>query len=696
MSQFSIKSSILMVFTFVITIIVGTIMYFQYKSSNDFAVLTTQKVFNRLGDKVINKIEQYDENSQNFLLLSKNINGASSLPTLTKQHTLLPVITEYIKNANYVYGIYLGYKTNQFYIVYNLNLSQKMRQAQKAPEDARWLIKKNIYTNGTLISYKNFVDENFKSIKRLEESTSYKPKQRPWYKKAIKNTTLVKTNPYIFSSVKEPGITYAQLIDKKNGVVLSLDITLSSLSKLLASQNLVKGSAAFIFKKDGTVIGQFDQIRQKDIKNVTKSYKNIFIENGKIVDLEKQVTIEIDGKKYIKYTTLLKSNFNTEDYLTILSPFDTIMKPYREKIYETLGITALILLVIILPIVFYAVKLIVKPILQLQKENEKIAKGEYDDIQHISSFMVEIDSLSKSLQSMANSVEESHRTLENKVQERTKDLNKAKKEVEAIHKHTRESIEYASMIQGALLPDPNLLNNYFSDSFVHWLPKDTVGGDIWLFNDLRHEDECLLMFIDCTGHGVPGAFVTMIVKAIERESVAKINDDKDMDVSPAWIMSYFNKTMKILLKQETKDSKSNAGWDGGIIYYNKKDNILKFAGAETPLFYMDVNGGFHTVKGNRYSVGYKKCDMNYEYKESIITIEKGMKFYCTTDGYLDQNGGEKDFPFGKKRFGNIIKEYHDKPMSELKEIFINSMNQYEIMIENNDRNDDMTVIGFEV
>jgi anti-sigma regulatory factor (Ser/Thr protein kinase) len=73
-----------------------------------------------------------------------------------------------------------------------------------------------------------------------------------------------------------------------------------------------------------------------------------------------------------------------------------------------------------------------------------------------------------------------------------------------------------------------------------------------------------------------------------------------------------------------------------------------------------------------------------------------MKFYCTTDGYLDQNGGEKDFPFGKKRFSNIIKEYHQETMADQQTIFFNTMMEYESMVEDNDRNDDMTLIGFEI
>ncbi len=293
-------------------------------------------------------------------------------------------------------------------------------------------------------------------------------------------------------------------------------------------------------------------------------------------------------------------------------------------------------------------------------------------------------------------VEDLSAHLEEKVKERTEELHIAKQEIEATHKHTRDSIEYAALIQSALLPDESMMKNYFQDYFVHWMPKDTVGGDIWLFNELRDEDECLLFYIDCTGHGVPGAFVTMIVKAIEREIVTKIKENRDMDVSPAWVMSYFNKTMKILLKQETAQSMSNAGWDGGIIYYNKKDKILKFSGAETPLFYVDTDGTFNTLKGNRYSVGYKKCEMDYEYKESVIEVKEGMKFYCTTDGYLDQNGGEKGFPFNKKRFKSLISENYKRPMSEQKEVLIDAVNEYEAMVENNDRNDDMTVIGFEI
>ena len=351
------------------------------------------------------------------------------------------------------------------------------------------------------------------------------------------------------------------------------------------------------------------------------------------------------------------------------------------------------LVTIVFSIYFFRKMLL--PIYELSKLSQKVTEGDYSVRANIIQ-NDEIGVLAKSFNTMLNITEDFIDNLEMKIDMRTKALECSKREIEAISKHTQESIEYASLIQGALIPNQSVMTPFFQDNFVMWTPKDTVGGDIWLFEELRHKDECLLMYIDCTGHGVPGAFVTMIVKAIEREIIAIIKADKTMDVSPAWVMGYFNKMIKILLKQETKNSVSNAGFDGGIIYYNKRKQILKFSGAETPLFYMTTDDELKTIKGNRYSVGYKKCDINHNYKETTIKVEKGMKFYCTTDGYLDQNGGEKGFPFGKKRFSNVLKEHHKQSMDNMQKILQTDILEYEEAFKDNDRNDDMTVIGFEI
>lgn len=272
------------------------------------------------------------------------------------------------------------------------------------------------------------------------------------------------------------------------------------------------------------------------------------------------------------------------------------------------------------------------------------------------------------------------------------DIDVEKQKAEESNKKISDSIAYASLIQSALIPDNTIFKKYFSDYFAIWDPKDKVGGDIYLFEELRDSDECLLMVIDCTGHGVPGAFVTMLVKAIERQIIAKINSDYNINVSPAWILSYFNRKMKTLLKQDHKDSKSNTGFDGGIIYYNKKEKILKFAGAETPLFYME-NNELKIIKGSRHSVGYRSSDNDYEFQEHMVEVKEGMQFYITTDGYLDQNGGEKGFPFGKKRFKALIEEQNKESMADEQEIFLSKLQNYQ---DKEERNDDVTLVGFQI
>ena len=265
------------------------------------------------------------------------------------------------------------------------------------------------------------------------------------------------------------------------------------------------------------------------------------------------------------------------------------------------------------------------------------------------------------------------------------------KELKTLHKHTQDSIEYASLIQGALIPEESLFENYFQDYFAIWNPKDIVGGDIYLFEELRGGNEALLMVIDCTGHGVPGAFVTMLVKALERQVIAKIENDISIDVSPAWILSYFNRKMKTMLHQESEESISNAGFDGGIIYYNKKEKIIKYAGAETGLYYFD--DALQTIKGDRQSIGYKKSNAQYEFKEHIINVKDNMQFYITTDGFIDQNGGEKGFPLGKKKFTQLIEQKKDLPFKEQKDALIDLLTEYQ---GDEERNDDVTVIGFKI
>lgn len=289
-------------------------------------------------------------------------------------------------------------------------------------------------------------------------------------------------------------------------------------------------------------------------------------------------------------------------------------------------------------------------------------------------------------------VEELSANLERMVQERTLGLEEAKNKIETLHKYTRDSIQYAALIQSSLTPNNELFLNYFSDYFAIWHPRDIVGGDIYLFDELRNENECLIMVIDCTGHGVPGAFVTMLVKAIERQVVTEIRSRPGIAVSPAWILGYFNRNMKKLLKQEDDSSVSDDGFDGGVLYYNKKDRYAQFAGACTPLFHFR-GGELKKIKGDRYSVGYIRSDADYEFKDNRLDLEPGDTLYLTTDGYLDQKGGPKGFGFGKKRFSRIIHDFSEESMADQQEMFLYELAEYQ---GGEEQRDDITVLGLRI
>ena len=363
----------------------------------------------------------------------------------------------------------------------------------------------------------------------------------------------------------------------------------------------------------------------------------------------------------------------------IFSSTNSLNKSIKEQILLTLFISLLLFLIMV-ALAFKLQNIFTQPLFRLEAMMRRVTKDKEYDI-----------TLQHNYNDEFGIVFDGFNTMLSTIQEQSQKMQTAKQEIEAIHQNTQASIEYAALIQDALIPHNELFEKFFHDYFTLWTPRDMVGGDIYLFEKLRDGDECIIMYIDCTGHGVPGAFVTMLVKALERQVISQINLT-NKEVSPAKILSFFNKSMKQLLKQESLDSISNVGFDGGVLYYNKKESIVKFAGASTPLYYTE-DGELKTLKGDRYSVGYKKCDPNYNYAEYKIEVTEGMNFYLSTDGYIDQSGGEKSFSFGKRRFLEIIKEHCNKPMSVQKELFIEKLKEYQ---GEEERNDDITLIGIQI
>lgn len=437
------------------------------------------------------------------------------------------------------------------------------------------------------------------------------------------------------------------------------DSAVAILKTLSFNENI---KAAFFFTKDNYVFSKYIKggIESQPIlalvtslqadHNPNQEYNYIDFDN--ILVSRQIVTDEayIGTFVLITDTSILKNRIINELIMQMLASF--------------------IALLIILALAFKVQKTFTSPIFKLKNAMEKISASNTYDIKIHNSSQDEFKVLFDGFNLMISKIKDQ------------------KQEVDLVHKQVRDSIDYAAIIQKSLIPDHEKFKNQFSDHFVIWEPKDVVSGDIYFFEQLRAGDESLLMLIDCTGHGVPGGFVTMLVKAIEKQIIAEINYS-DEEISPAKILSTFNNTIKDMLQQYSKTSMSNVGFDGGIVYYNKTKKLLKFAGAETPLFVVK-NNALDVIKGSRHSVGYKSCKTDYEYQEHMIEIQNNMKIYLSTDGYFDQSGGDKGFGFGKKRFKQVLSSFDEESMSTQKDIFINEMIEYQGSL---DRNDDITVAG---
>jgi len=246
-----------------------------------------------------------------------------------------------------------------------------------------------------------------------------------------------------------------------------------------------------------------------------------------------------------------------------------------------------------------------------------------------------------------------------------------------------ESIQYASRIQRSLLPEPGLLEDIFADHIVIWEPKDVVGGDIYLYRecDAGH----LLMLADCTGHGVPGAFMTMIVTGALDQALIEVPTG-----DPAALLHRVNQLVKAVLGQDTDDGESDDGFECGLCLIDDAAKKITYAGARFELW--SVKGGELTViKGDKVGIGYRRTEIAYPFTNHVLSVGKDVCYYMASDGLVDQVGGKKRRAFGKRRLKKIIHDYSRMSMTIQAAHILRAFEEYQ---HGEVRRDDISLIGF--
>ena len=263
-----------------------------------------------------------------------------------------------------------------------------------------------------------------------------------------------------------------------------------------------------------------------------------------------------------------------------------------------------------------------------------------------------------------------------------------KEEVEKAHKNTQESIRYASLIQQAFLPEEEQLEPFFSDIHVLWQPRDTVGGDIYFFQTPKR-DEVYVMLFDGAGHGVGGAFVTMLLKAIQTELAADLLQ-KEIQQEPGFILSHYNRRIKTMLGEKMQ-KKSNIGCDAGILYYNKQKGFAQYAGAKIDL-YMYGKKGLEKIQGSRKSVGFSRIEPNQHYQSHTFEVQKGMRLFLATDGFFDQEN-EQNKRFLKSGFEASLKKGKGYTLQKQATECYEALERFRGAKK---QNDDITLIALEI
>ncbi len=255
-----------------------------------------------------------------------------------------------------------------------------------------------------------------------------------------------------------------------------------------------------------------------------------------------------------------------------------------------------------------------------------------------------------------------------KIKEQQEDFEKQKdiavqrrKEVELQQREITDSLTYAKRIQRAILPTSKSISRFFPESFVLFIPRDIVSGDFYWFH--RIEDKYIYIVVDCTGHGVPGAFMSIIGTYLLNNIIIQNNETR-----PAEILKQLNRKLKIALKNTEPSSQTNDGMDVALVVVDKAKDTLSFAGALRPLFLFQ-NGKFIEQKGDKIPItsaiaGNTMANFN----EFTFEINDGDSFYLFSDGIVDQFGGNKNKKFLTKRLKQVLFDSQMYNMEEQKKI----------------------------
>jgi serine phosphatase RsbU (regulator of sigma subunit)/tetratricopeptide (TPR) repeat protein len=252
-----------------------------------------------------------------------------------------------------------------------------------------------------------------------------------------------------------------------------------------------------------------------------------------------------------------------------------------------------------------------------------------------------------------------------------------------------DSIRYAKRIQSAMMPPDELIKNSLPESFILYLPRDIVSGDFYWLRQVN-DSRLIVCAADCTGHGVPGAFMSMLgislLTDIFNTNLEKINNN---EFSPADILNELRRRVKNSLRQTGQEGEARDGMDMSLCFIDRNTGIVHFSGANNPIYFVD-NGNLTELKAIRNPIGIYLNEMSFVTHEA--RLPKGAVLYMFSDGFSDQIGSDGG-KFLSKHFKQLLAQISNLPMDEIKEKLHKTHLEWR---KEEEQVDDILVIGIKV
>lgn len=497
------------------------------------------------------------------------------------------------------------------------------------------------------------VGENPSKIREFELEEAYDPRQRPWFVNAMNSDAVSWTEPYTFFTTKEPGITASKKWIDNNGTskVLAFDIKLSDISKYTSNLDIGANGKAFILTGDERVLGlPYDSLANSNTYLRSKVLLSVDELGNHTLSEAVKAWVACDrGGNAFSFTeggeawmaSILPYRLGEQVfYIGVMAPEADFLTEIRYSQALTIAGYIVILLFIFTITRAYSIKR--KSHKQLEKKNKEIEK-------------------------QSDLIRQEHIVAE----ERRLVVEKANKEI-------LSSISYAKRLQSAILPPENIVNDNFDDAFVLYKPKDIVAGDFyWMAIE---GDTTFIAAADCTGHGVPGAILSIVCNNALNRAVKEFdtkNTGSVLDRVSEIVSGTFREGGELVAD----------GMDISLLSIDKSARKVQWSGANNRLWYVQ-GGGLKEIKGNRQPIGFFAERKNFTTHD--IEYVEGTSFYLITDGIIDQFGGDEGKKFKYTNFRKLLRTIHNHEMKHQKEMVEATFEEWKGSLN---QVDDVCVIG---